>query len=46
MIEFIKHGTIYTIENIADFQTSLVCRQIAENITAIQLKNVCLSPAP
>jgi len=39
-------STMYTIENIADFQTSLVCRQIAENIPAIQLENVFLSPVP
>jgi len=39
------YRTIYTIENIADFQTSLVCRQMAENVTSIQIENVCPSPA-
>ena len=37
--------TIFTIEKIADSQTSLVRQQMAENITFIHLKNICPSPA-
>ena len=39
-------GTIFTIENVAVFETLPSCRQMAENVTSSHLKNICPSPAP